>query len=157
MCTRTCIFIWMFAQGSDKKEWPPTTRGHGTFWENTDGLVQDCSGSSVLAMELLQSCAQPSSLSTSDRSVCQVHIDGMVWEVLGSSALAMELRPSCTRPSIWKHIVFVLAVCDRGHVDNIGPTPNVLAKTIHGRNSLATYACVQGVVSCKFLYLPMVY
>ena len=29
--------------------------------------MQDCSGSSVLAMELLQSCAQPSSLSTSDR------------------------------------------------------------------------------------------
>ena len=57
----------MFAQGSSKKEWPPTTRGHGTFWENTDGLERDCNGSSELAMELLQSCAQPLSLSTSDR------------------------------------------------------------------------------------------
>ena len=27
---------------------------------NTDGLVQDCSNSSALAMELLQSCTEPS-------------------------------------------------------------------------------------------------
>ena len=28
-------------------------------WENIDGLVQECSNSSVLAMELLQSCTKP--------------------------------------------------------------------------------------------------
>ena len=33
-----------------------------TLWEESqiDGLVLDCSNSSVLAMELLQSCAKPS-------------------------------------------------------------------------------------------------
>ena len=57
----------MFAQGSDKKEWPRLHGATGRVWENTDGLVQDCSGSNVLAMELLQSCAKPSPLNTSDR------------------------------------------------------------------------------------------
>ena len=30
------------------------------YSENIDGLVQDCSNSSALAMELLQSCTKPS-------------------------------------------------------------------------------------------------
>ena len=30
------------------------------LWYNFDDLVQDCSNSSALAMELLQSCAEPS-------------------------------------------------------------------------------------------------
>ena len=38
--------------------------GHGTGkglqWRNIDGLVQDCSNSSALPMELLQSCTEPS-------------------------------------------------------------------------------------------------
>ena len=30
------------------------------YWEHIDGLVQDCGGSSALAMELLRSCTKPS-------------------------------------------------------------------------------------------------
>ena len=33
------------------------------LWDHLDGLAQDCSNSSALAMELLQSCAKPSILS----------------------------------------------------------------------------------------------
>ena len=47
-----------------------------------NGLVQDCSNSSALAMELLQSCTKPSS-------------DGLVQDCSNSSALAMELLQSC--------------------------------------------------------------
>ena len=53
-----------------------------------DGLVQDCSNSSALAMELRLSCTNSS-------------IDGLVQERCNSSALAMELRFICTYPLIW--------------------------------------------------------
>ena len=33
---------------------------HGLNWYASDGLVQDCSNSSALAMELLQACAKAS-------------------------------------------------------------------------------------------------
>ena len=55
--------------------------------DKIDGLVQDCSNSSALAMELLQSCTKP--------------IDGLVQDCSNSSALAMELLQSCTKPSEW--------------------------------------------------------
>ena len=48
-------------------------RGH------SDGLVQDCSNSSALAMELLQSCTKP---------------------LILCSAIAMESLQSCTKPLI---------------------------------------------------------
>ena len=35
-------------------------RNYETLWYHIDGLVQDCSNSSALAMELLQSCTKPS-------------------------------------------------------------------------------------------------
>ena len=35
------------------------TRPQWVIWFHNDGLVQDCSNSSVLAMELLQSCTKP--------------------------------------------------------------------------------------------------
>ena len=34
--------------------------GQGKYWGYIDGLVRDCSNSSALAMELLQSCSKPS-------------------------------------------------------------------------------------------------
>ena len=49
-----------------------------------DALVQDCSNSSALAMELLQSCTKPS-------------LDGLVQDCSNSSVLALELLPSCTK------------------------------------------------------------
>ena len=48
---------------------------------NIDGLVQDCSNSSALAMELLQSCTKPS-----------IYIDGLIQKRRNSSAFSMELR-----------------------------------------------------------------
>ena len=65
------------------------------------GLVQDCSNSSALAMELLQSCTKPS------EQGCQVvryhssgHYDGLMKGCSNSSVLAMELLQSGTKPSI---------------------------------------------------------
>ena len=45
-------------------QWPSVFQCQEMMWntiyEYIDGLVQDCSNSSVLAMELLQSCTKPS-------------------------------------------------------------------------------------------------
>ena len=58
---------------------------------NIDGLVQDCSNSSALAMELLQSCTK--------LSICRIYVDGLAQDCSNSSALAMELLQSYTKPS----------------------------------------------------------
>ena len=65
-----------------------------------DGLVQDCSDSSVLAMELLQSCTEPS-ICPSTHIGLMTYIDGLVQERCNSSALALELHLSCTNPLIY--------------------------------------------------------
>ena len=58
-----------------------------------DGLAQDSSNSSALAMELLQSYTKSSLY------------DGLVQDCSNSSAFAMELLQSCTKPSRWiQHI-----------------------------------------------------
>ena len=80
--------------------------------DHFDGLVQDCSNSSALAMELLQSCTDPSiytMMMSSNNPVSQFvetaigedHFDGLVQYCSNSSALAMELLQSCTDPSIY--------------------------------------------------------
>ena len=46
-----------------------TASVHLLPWHHIDGLVQDCSNSSALAMELLQSCAKPSIYQTWCKSV----------------------------------------------------------------------------------------
>ena len=52
-----------------------------------DGLVQDCSNSSVLAMELLQSCTKP--------SICSLlHVDGSVQNCSTSRPDALEILQS---------------------------------------------------------------
>ena len=45
---------------SKGKHWPILNLTKDTKWKHYDGLVQDCSNSSALAMELLQSCTEPS-------------------------------------------------------------------------------------------------
>ena len=91
-----------------------------------DGLVQDCSNSSALAMELLQSYTEPSIRSTCHIQlwvpfkygtgtrrvrVPMVHVivpsrcniqyfNGLMQERCNSIANALELRLSCTNPSI---------------------------------------------------------
>ena len=52
-----------------------------------DGLVQHCSNSSALAMELLQSRTEP------------LQFDGLVLDCSNSSALAMQLLQFCIKPS----------------------------------------------------------
>ena len=54
-----------------------------TLW--FDGLVQDCSNSSAVAMELLQSCTEPLSF---------MWINDLV-------QLVMETLQSCSKPSIY--------------------------------------------------------
>ena len=46
-----CVFYW-----EDKSESSSSSLTHDC---DIDGLVQDCSNSSALAMELLQSCTKP--------------------------------------------------------------------------------------------------
>ena len=53
-----------------------------------EDLVQDCSNSSVLAVELLQYFTKPP-------------INGLVQDCSNSSGLAMELLQSCTDSSIY--------------------------------------------------------
>ena len=59
--------VWVSSGGTWVVDWFQTTAsitGHDSSarpaWPNIDGLVQDCSNSSALAMELLQSCTKPS-------------------------------------------------------------------------------------------------
>ena len=40
--------------------WPHQVKRLCKWWDHSNGLVQDCSNSSALALELLQSCAEPS-------------------------------------------------------------------------------------------------
>ena len=68
-----------------------------------DGLVQDCSNSSVLAMELLQSCTKPKSQYKWPLTVCESRslliekkIDGLMQKL---SALIMESHFFCIKPS----------------------------------------------------------
>ena len=61
---------------------------------NIDGLVQDCSNSIANALELVQSCTEPSTCSC-------FHFDGLMQERRNSIANALELRLPCTNPSIW--------------------------------------------------------
>ena len=83
-----------------------------------DGLVQDCSNSSELAMELLQCCTKPSIyffyffsayffyfFSTWSWKIIP-YFDGLVQDCSNSSELAMELLQSCTKPSIYSFYFF---------------------------------------------------
>ena len=48
-----------------------------------DGLVQDCSNSSALAMELLQSCTKPWKCACNiSRNQCDFHMPVLIWETL---------------------------------------------------------------------------
>ena len=58
--------------------WYQTKTQHNTAWtmcrlSYIDGLVQDCSNSSALAMELLQSCTKP--------SICAVYIQSEIYQL----------------------------------------------------------------------------
>ena len=73
-----------------------------------DGLVQDCSISTALAVEILQSCTEPSTCIRDPMSIyrcantLELHlsnIDGLVQDCSISSALAVEILQSCTEPS----------------------------------------------------------
>ena len=67
------------------------------IYENyVDDSVQDCGNSNELAMELLQSCTEPSM----HKEVLQVYFDGLVQDCSNSIANALELLQSCTKPSI---------------------------------------------------------
>ena len=64
-----------------------------------DGLVEDCSISSALAVEILQSCTKPSIYGmTIPRAEW---MDGLVQERRNSIANALELRLPCTNSSTW--------------------------------------------------------
>ena len=52
-------YIFVFT-GFNEVQCIPTSLSIYFVMEYIDGLVQDCSNSSVLAMELLQSCIKPS-------------------------------------------------------------------------------------------------
>ena len=66
-----------------------------------NGLVQDCSNSSALAMELLQSCNEPLICCTRLQYLKSVNISpAYLQDCSNSSALAMELLQSCTEPLI---------------------------------------------------------
>ena len=54
LLARHPVIIWY----TDKKF--PQTGIYVHYEDNFDGLVQDCSNSSALAMELVQSCTEPS-------------------------------------------------------------------------------------------------
>ena len=61
--TNSCRTRWILLR---LMPWFLTSRGHQQLWYGIgyagqiDGLVQDCSNSSALALELLQSCTKPS-------------------------------------------------------------------------------------------------
>ena len=83
-----------------------------------DGLVQDCSNSSELAMELLQSCTKPSIYFFYFFSAYFFYyfsiwtwkiipyFDGLVQDYSNSIELAMELLQSCIKPSIYSFYFF---------------------------------------------------
>ena len=77
-----------------------------------DGLVPDCSNSSVLAVELPQSCTEPlvlllqhiygSKISSTSVPIGYIkkNISGLVQDCSNSSVLAMQLLQSCTKPLV---------------------------------------------------------
>ena len=69
-----------------------------------DGLVQNCSNSSTLAMELLKSCTEPSICFDTWKKNRLIedwwHIYALVNELLLGPEMAQELLLSCTKPSI---------------------------------------------------------
>ena len=65
-----------------------------------DGLVQDCSNSNVLAMELLQSCTKPLLHIFTIRYELQICIDSLVQDCSISFANPLEILQSCIKPSI---------------------------------------------------------
>ena len=75
----------------------------GGNW-NFDGLVQDCSNSSMLTMELLQSCIKPSICAHGHYyHYClggNWNFDSLVQDCSNSIMLTMELLQSCTKPSL---------------------------------------------------------
>ena len=119
------IYVWYYSTGT---LWTHSTLS--TPRELTDGLVQDCSNSSALAMELLQSCTKPLRLWFQQHFLLWRHLmfnriyvwyystgtlwthstlstpreltDGLMQDWSNSSVLAMELLQSCTKPSrLW--------------------------------------------------------
>ena len=84
--------------------------------EHLDSLMQDCSNSSALAMELLQSCIKPSMLSLYNVIRIQMllrgyiytelahagaaYINGLVQDCSNSSTSAMVSLQSCIKPTI---------------------------------------------------------
>ena len=94
--------------------WSQHQKGWNQMAAHVKGLVQDCSNSSALAMELLQACTKPSMCITSTISShllkntnfwflahwCEHYMDGLVQDCSNSSALAMELLQACTKPLI---------------------------------------------------------
>ena len=55
------LLAWHHELQAHLLAWRSSSLGPVYMWEgHFDGLVQDCSNSSVLAMELLQSCSKPS-------------------------------------------------------------------------------------------------
>ena len=53
---------WVHAQNDPwlYEAWPETSDDRGSFKQNIDSLVQDCSNSTANALELLESCTKPS-------------------------------------------------------------------------------------------------
>ena len=81
--------------------------GHVVRSHDIDGLVQDCSNSSALAMELLQSCTKPSISGSSPRcrkfpNWQQIHV---YW---------YEIRPFILEnyEILWKQTIILLLDCD---------------------------------------------
>ena len=75
-----------------------------TCWiYDVDGLVQDYSNSSALAMELLRSCTTPSTYLVLcwGGVIGTLHIDGFAQDCGNPNASAMELPQSCTKPLVW--------------------------------------------------------
>ena len=61
------------------------------LWYNFDDLVQDCSNSSTLAMELLQSCTEPSICLDSLSSRIQSRPEALL-HACGFDAYVMSIR-----------------------------------------------------------------
>ena len=69
-----------------------------------NGLVQDCSNSSALAMELLQSCTKPLICDLySAVLIVTLYIISLAQDNNNSIANVLELLQSHANPSIWYH------------------------------------------------------